>query len=688
MSEAATCGTYQDVEAALAALTFTQDAAIEAADGEPTADQPAAVQQLHLSCCDIDDEAVGRIAAAISGAPQAAHMIESVNLGWNEIEGTENLRLLVQSLVPLTGLGKLDLNYNSISDCGATHVASLVSGSVSLKFLDLVKNSITSPGSQALASALGANQSLTALHLGMNSIGDEGLMHLAGALQTNHTLLTLDVESNKVGPDGVRELSHVLANLNDTLTAINLQDNEICDAGAEALAEVLETSESLRMLDIRSNGISCDGCSAIACSLRKSLNLSLDLDLRLNTMDAQINEQFEQLALSNCEIQVAWDFGVPGSAPTAENSAAADSSNQIDSSSHFECEELDGENYGEVEAALPLAEQTVERMLGIIPDEDDIAFDNATWYLQKQPELASQLWSVAAAAGSTGEPMWRCLKIFHLLLEQALAEGGGISQHQFELLPQGLVECCIEQLPLLLQLLQTAPTDFPSISSTFGVLEVRFGSLRLGAAELIADLIETQQMEITQAICASQLLETLLDHFFNYTWNSALHCCILRICQAALCCEDQSEAGAPAAFECLQRRLLSSAQAGGCGLLGRLVDEYAEKCGPIDQPATDSSGNIDADTLLDPDSAEFFPLNAVEANLVKASRTCGYMGAVVEVALMIHDQPVVVHRLEDSELETRWDLFDSNVLLSLRPVRDECLGGVPPTAKPQGCGQM
>ena len=36
-------GTYQDVEAALAALTFTQDAAIEAADGEPTADQPVRI---------------------------------------------------------------------------------------------------------------------------------------------------------------------------------------------------------------------------------------------------------------------------------------------------------------------------------------------------------------------------------------------------------------------------------------------------------------------------------------------------------------------------------------------------------------------------------------------------------------------------------------------------------------------
>ena len=41
-------GTYQDVEAALAALTFNQEAAIEAADGEPTADQPVRI------CCVID----------------------------------------------------------------------------------------------------------------------------------------------------------------------------------------------------------------------------------------------------------------------------------------------------------------------------------------------------------------------------------------------------------------------------------------------------------------------------------------------------------------------------------------------------------------------------------------------------------------------------------------------------------
>ena len=51
------------------------------------------------------------------------------------------------------------------------------------------------------------------------------------------------------------------------------------------------------------------------------------------------------------------------------------------------------------------------------------------------------------------------------------------------------------------------------------------------------------------------------------------------------------------------------------------------------QPATDSSGNIDADTLLDPDSAEFFPLNAVEANLVSAQLRVWCMALSLRVQL-------------------------------------------------------
>jgi len=678
MPEAATCGTYQDVEAALAALA-TDPSADEADD-----DMPAAVQQLHLSCCDIDDAAVGRIAAAIGASPGRTHLIESVNLGWNEIEGTESLRLLVQSLIPLTGIAKLDLNYNSISDGGARHVAELVQGSSSLKFLDLVKNSINAPGSQALAAALGSNDSLTALHLGMNSIGDEGLMHLAGALQTNHTLLTLDVESNKVGPDGVKELAEVLTSMNDTLTAINLQDNEICDAGAEALAKVLETSESLKMLDIRSNGIGCDGCYAIACSLRKSLNLSLDLDLRLNSMDSEINDQFQQLALSNCEIQVAWDF----EGAEDQIGASANSAQNNDADSHFEREQLDGESYGQ-EPELPLAEQTVDRMLGIMPDEDDIAFDNATWYLQKQPELAAHLWSSAVAAynGGDSKSMLRCTRIFHLLLEQSLQE------HQLELLPAGLFECCKEQLPLLQRLLSTPPTDFVSVSSTFGVVEERFGLLRLSVLELVADLTQTLQLQIIEALCDTELFSVMLDHFFNYTWNSSIHYCVLRIAESALasCDEQTGEPLLEQACACLQAKLFGPTSSGGCNLLSRIIVQYESQCGSIEQigdemPLIGSGDGGPLDSSVGSDNLSL--ANEVEAKLVQASRGCGYLGALIEMALMVHNAPNVVQLAGDAQLAEQWHTFDTRVLYKLKVVRDECLGGVPPTAKPQGCGQM
>jgi hypothetical protein len=269
---------------------------------------------------------------------------------------------------------------------------------------------------------------------------------------------------------------------------------------------------------------------------------------------------------------------------------------------------------------------------------------------------------------------------------------------QFELLPGGLAESCIEQLQLLLTLLQTLPSDFTSITSTFGVVEERLGSLRLSAAELVADLVETQQMSIVEAVCNSQLLDALLNHFFNFTWNNALHCCVLRVCAAALPCEDQMEGAANQPSERLQKRLFSSTETGGCGLLERLVDEYEAKCGPCDSAAGSSaagtngigqnSPNDNADTLSDLSEEADCSTNAIEANLVQASQTCGYMGALIEIALMVHDSPRVVERMGDPDLEAKWGQFDSSVLASLRPVRDECLGGVPPTSKPQGCGQM
>lgn len=643
MAEDSSAGTYQDVDAAIAALSYHQAKTAGSIDSENAEEEPAPVQHLHLSCCDIDNTAVAQIAAAITGASEAAHTIESVNMGWNDILG-DSICSLVDSLLPLTGLTKLDLNYNSIGDDGAEQVAQLIHDGASLTFLDLVKNSINPLGVQAIAQALGKNRSLKALHLGMNNIGDEGLMHLAGALTTNESLLTLDVEINHIGPRGVEELGVVLSDINRSLTAINLQDNQIGDKGAVALASVLEYSETLGMLDIRTNEITNSGCDAIATALSKSAAPFIDLDIRSNKMDADVNSKFEDLSSSTCEIQVSWD------SPATDD---AEPENIPDQS------ELNDEEAAE-------AQRTVERMLGIIEDQSDIAFDNATWYLTKQPELANLMWELADPANESS--MIRCLEIFRNLLEHS-------NQQQAEAFPATVLESCIYQLGPMISILEGAPANNPSLTSTFGFVAERFGSVRLCVVGLICGMIESQSIDVAEAICKTQALQVILHHFFQYEWHNMLHCCVSRIMCAVLISTQE-------AALMIRRHVFAPAEQGGCGLLQHMLDVYDEKC-----PA--QSTEVDSAESPSPEHSRVISGTAIEKQLVTASLSCGYMSNVIEIAMMIYESSEFVSDFGSQELNDRWCTFSETVLQQLKPIQDECLGGgVPPQSAAPQCSQM
>jgi len=649
MADVASCGTYQDLDAAIAALVYHQAAATGKPNEESAEEAPTRVQHLHLSCCDIDNEAVGRISVAIREAPDVANEIESVNLGWNDILA-DCIPCLVSSLLPLTGLAKLDLNYNSIGDDGAKQVAQLIQDGSSLTFLDLVKNSIQAPGVQALAEALGKNRSLKALHLGMNQIGDEGLMHLAGALTTNETLLTLDIEVNQIGAKGVEELAVVLTDFNRTLTAINLQDNQIGDEGAVALAKVLEHSETLGMLDIRTNQITGFGCGAVAAALSKSVAPFLDLDIRSNSMEASVHSLFEELHKANCEIQVAWDFSQEADAvPVCETTSIDGATDDVSAS----------------------AVSTVERMLGLIEDEGDVAFDNATWYLTTEPELADLIWQKAHDAAG-GETMIRCLEIFHNLLQHSIIQQGDAN------FPLTILHSCSEQLPALSKMLQSAPEE-PSLTTTFGVIPERFGSKRLCVVDLISDLIETQSLDQAIAVCKSGVLQIILDQFFKYEWHNLLHCCVLRIMSAVLN-NSSRDVQSQEATNTVRRHIFLPKDQGGCGFLERMLEVYQQKC-PLDEHDQQSDPSASPNNLI---SGSF-----LEKQLVTASLSCGYMNVIVDTAMMLQDNPEHVSELQCEELADRWDSFSESVLGPLKPIREECLGGgVPPQSAAPQCSQM
>ena len=60
----------------------------------------------------------------------------------------------------------------------------------------------------------------------------------------------------------------------------------------------------------------------------------------------------------------------------------------------------------------------MQRMLGIVEDKDDIAFENACWYLSSNEGLAEEeLWRVALTSGFSSQI--RCLEIIRRVLNQS-----------------------------------------------------------------------------------------------------------------------------------------------------------------------------------------------------------------------------------------------------------------------------
>lgn len=136
------------------------------------------------------------------------------------------------SIETMMGRAHADLGCTSYSmqdkmgDVGANLVAQRLnnSGSEVIK-LEIYRQGISSVGVRSLAEAIGCNGCLQVLNMNSNPIGDDGACALAMALRQSQC----------------------------ALTEIHLDDCDISDAGAIALAEAFSTSHSLTKVYITGN---------------------------------------------------------------------------------------------------------------------------------------------------------------------------------------------------------------------------------------------------------------------------------------------------------------------------------------------------------------------------------------------------------------------------------------------------
>jgi Ran GTPase-activating protein (RanGAP) involved in mRNA processing and transport len=146
--------------------------------------------------------------------------------------------------------------------------------------LILTARNINSKQATSIASALKKNQSLTSLNLQNNQVQDEGAIALASALEKNQSLTNLDLVCNQIGAKGGKAIASALKK-NQNLISLILWDNEIKNKGAKAIASALKKNQSLTSLNLGCNNIGVEGAIAIAIALEKNQSLT-DLSLATN----------------------------------------------------------------------------------------------------------------------------------------------------------------------------------------------------------------------------------------------------------------------------------------------------------------------------------------------------------------------------------------------------------------------
>jgi Ran GTPase-activating protein (RanGAP) involved in mRNA processing and transport len=150
--------------------------------------------------------------------------------------------------------------------------------------LYLINTEIGVDGAHIVASMLKDTKcGIRELYLCENNLGDEGVAVLTKGICENQTLRMLDLRSNFLSCEGAMSLQGLLVN-NKVLMGLNLGNNNLRDAGVSALSRGLQHSSCrLQKLDLSENSITSTGANGLANMLYYNRSLR-ELNLGFNPL--------------------------------------------------------------------------------------------------------------------------------------------------------------------------------------------------------------------------------------------------------------------------------------------------------------------------------------------------------------------------------------------------------------------
>jgi len=241
---------------------------------------------LDLSANDVGPRTGARLAEAIA----AVRSVEVLHLSENSL-GDTGIALLSESLRKMECLRVLDLRKNKIGLAGLTILSDCVGELISLQELLLDGNAMADFGSGAAARV--AAKGLASFGGGMSAA--TGLEYVDSMLKRLHlsekrisprlllnsSLRTLSLANAGVSDRTIEELARVLAS-HKGIQNLLLQQNQLQDAAAFALAGLVRCSTSLRAIHLADNAVSDEGGLALCTALATPASNVSFLSLRVN----------------------------------------------------------------------------------------------------------------------------------------------------------------------------------------------------------------------------------------------------------------------------------------------------------------------------------------------------------------------------------------------------------------------
>ncbi|XAR58542.1 hypothetical protein NMG60_11013976 [Bertholletia excelsa] len=153
---------------------------------------------------------------------------------------------LSKTLSNFSGLTEIYLSYLNLEDEGSKALANaLLESAPSLEVLDMAGNDITAEAASVLAVCVAAKQSLTKLNLSENELKDDGAISIAKAFEEHHNQLTeVDMSTNSIRRVGARVLAQAVVN-KPRFKLLNLNGNFISDEGIDELKDIFRNSPDM-----------------------------------------------------------------------------------------------------------------------------------------------------------------------------------------------------------------------------------------------------------------------------------------------------------------------------------------------------------------------------------------------------------------------------------------------------------